>query len=116
MIRTKAVIDTGGHSTLANLALRDALSGHHVNTYSKPNQVVGATKAVQDGQMIATPTIEFGPIKITRQHFTTYVDAYIFTHWDLTKEPAILIGMDTLGRLDTLIIDFRRRELQIRTH
>jgi predicted aspartyl protease len=114
-IRTKAVIDTGGQSTLANLALRDALARRHFKTISRPNQVVGATNDVQEGEMIATPTIEFGPIKILANTFT-YVDAYIFTHWQLTAEPAILLGMDTLGRLDTLIIDFRRRELQIRTH
>jgi len=30
------------------------------------------------------------------------------------SQPAILIGMDTLGLLDTLIIDYRRHELQIR--
>ena len=29
-------------------------------------------------------------------------------------EPAMLIGMDALGLLDTLIIDYRRHELQIR--
>jgi hypothetical protein len=27
-----------------------------------------------------------------------------------------LIGMDTLGLLDTLIIDYRRHELQLRMH
>jgi hypothetical protein len=34
----------------------------------------------------------------------------------LTQEPALLIGMDTLGLLDALIIDYRRRELQLRMH
>jgi len=29
-------------------------------------------------------------------------------------EPAILIGMDALGLLDTLVIDYRRHELQMR--
>jgi hypothetical protein len=34
---------------------------------------------------------------------------HIFDHWKLTKEPAVLIGMDVLGLLDTLIIDYRLR-------
>jgi hypothetical protein len=38
----------------------------------------------------------------------------IFKQWQLSKEPAILIGMDALGVLDTLVIDYRRHELQIR--
>jgi hypothetical protein len=32
----------------------------------------------------------------------------------MTKEPALLIGMDALGLLDVLIIDYRRNELQLR--
>jgi hypothetical protein len=32
----------------------------------------------------------------------------------LRDQPAILIGMDVLGVLDTLIIDYQRREAQIR--
>jgi len=40
----------------------------------------------------------------------------IFEHWRLTQEPALLLGMDALGLLDALIIDYRRRELQLRTH
>jgi hypothetical protein len=39
---------------------------------------------------------------------------HIFGHWHLTKEPAVLIGMDVLGLLDTFIIDYRRHELQFR--
>jgi hypothetical protein len=38
----------------------------------------------------------------------------IFDHWKLTREPVLLIGMDAIGLLDTVIIDYRRRELQIR--
>jgi hypothetical protein len=38
----------------------------------------------------------------------------IFDYWKLNNEPTLLIGMDALGLLDTLIIDYRRHELQIR--
>jgi hypothetical protein len=44
----------------------------------------------------------------------TFADLYIFRQWNLTREPAILIGMDALGVLDTLIIDYRRHELHMR--
>lgn len=110
----KAILDTGGQVTVANLALRDALARRRSPLETKPSQIVGATKDVQDGELIATPAIEFGPIKILASSFT-FVDAYIFTQWKLTKEPTVLIGMDALGRLDTLIIDFQRHELQVRT-
>jgi len=44
----------------------------------------------------------------------TFGDMYIFKQWNLLREPAILIGMDALGLLDTLVIDYRRHELQMR--
>ena len=44
----------------------------------------------------------------------TFADFAIFEHWKMTEEPAMLIGMDVLGLLDTLIIDYRRKELQVK--
>jgi len=114
-VRAKAVIDTGGQATLGNLALRDALLKRHPHALSRPNEVVGATLDMQSGDTMATPAIHFSRLEIMPSSFT-YLDAKIFSHWEMTAEPAILLGMDTLGRLDTLIIDFRRRELQIRTN
>ena len=39
---------------------------------------------------------------------------HIFEHWGMVDEPALLIGMDILGLLDTLVIDYRRMELHIK--
>ena len=44
----------------------------------------------------------------------TFADFEIFEYWEMTDEPAMLIGMDVLGLVDTLIIDYRRRELQVK--
>jgi hypothetical protein len=49
-----------------------------------------------------------------RYRDVSYGDMRIFEHWRLTDEPAMLVGMDALGLLDTLVIDYRRHELQIR--
>jgi predicted aspartyl protease len=114
-VRAKAILDTGGQITVANLALRNVLALHNYHKKSTPNQIFGATKEMQEGELISTPAIELGPIRIQASQLT-YVDAYIFKHWQLTDEPAVLIGMDALGQLDTLIIDFRRHELQLRTN
>jgi hypothetical protein len=32
----------------------------------------------------------------------------------MTEDPALLIGMDIIGLLDTLIIDYKRKELHLR--
>ena len=43
-----------------------------------------------------------------------FSDLHIFEHWQLLSKPALIIGMDVLGALDTLVIDYRRDELQIK--
>ena len=113
-VRTKAIIDTGGQTTIANLALRNALALQRHAAGGKPDQIIGATLAIEDGMVIATPAIHFGPIQMLDPG-VTFADMYIFKQWNLTREPAILIGMDALGVLDTLVIDYRRHELHMRT-
>lgn len=118
-IRTKAIIDTGGQVTIANLALRQALETRWSRLRSHPNEIVGVTTDVQRGDYARTPPLEMrasdqsGNIEI-RYRDVTFGDMRIFEHWHLTGEPVMLIGMDALGLLDTLIIDYRRHELQIR--
>ena len=113
-VSAKAIIDTGGQATIGNLALRNALSAHDLGFFrGRPDQIVGATMAVENGELIDTPAIEMGPLQI-RDYGVTFADVYIFRHWRYTSEPAIMIGMDALGTLDTLIIDYRRKELQVR--
>ena len=112
-VRAKAIIDTGGQTTIANLALRDALAGRSLAFRGKPDQVIGATKDIQSGEIIAMPAIRIGTIQILDSG-VTFGDMYIFKQWHMSREPAILIGMDALGLLDTLVIDYRRHELQIR--
>ena len=113
-IRAKAVIDTGGQVTIANLALRDALAQRNGTPKGKVDLIQGATKDIQKGELLDdTPAISIGSIQI-HDPSVTYGDLYIFKQWKLLNEPAILIGMDSLGLLDTLIIDYRRHELQLR--
>jgi hypothetical protein len=113
-VRTKAIIDTGGQTTIGNIALRDALADHQLGFRGRPDEIQGATLAIQKGELISAPAIEMGPIQM-RDDGVTFADVYIFQHWKFRSEPAIMIGMDALGTLDTLIIDYRRKELQIRT-
>jgi hypothetical protein len=112
-VRVKAIIDTGGQTTIANLALKHALSDHSIQFRGRPDQIIGATKEVQNGEIMPMPAIAFGSIQILDPG-VTFADVYIFKQWKLLNEPAILIGMDALGLLDTLVIDYRRHELQMR--
>ena len=111
-VRAKAIIDTGGEVTVANLAMRQALSRRSVRNMSV-DMIEGVTKDIEEGEGYAPPQIAFGTLEIRSQHMT-FADMNIFKHWHLTDEPALLIGLDVIGLLDTLVIDYQRHELQLR--
>jgi hypothetical protein len=113
-VRTKAIIDTGGQSTIGNMALRAALAERALMFHGRPDEIQGATLEIERGELVSAPAIEMGQIEM-RDSGVTFADVHIFKHWNYVHEPAIMIGMDALGTLDTLIIDYRRKELQIRT-
>ena len=114
-VPVKAIIDTGGQVTLGNQALRLALAERRGDGIQdgKLDQVFGATLDMQVGTRLETPALRLGTLMV-RSPAMTFADFEIFKHWKMTGEPAMLIGMDVLGLLDTLIIDYRRRELQVK--
>lgn len=112
-IRVRGIIDTGAQQTTANPALRRALDRRGRQGDPRPEGVIGVSGDVQAGTSLAVPPIVLGGVAI-RNARITFADLKIFDHWELTEEPAVLIGMDVWGVLDTMIIDYRRRELQIR--
>ncbi len=111
-IKAKAIVDTGAQRTVGNNALRNALVRRNYSKVS-PEDIIGVTLDAQRGQNIATPPIEFNGFKIHDAR-VTFGDMFLFEHWKLTNEPTLLIGMDVLGLVDVLIIDYKMRELQIR--
>ena len=111
-VRVHAVIDTGAERSIGNEALRRALVSRHAQ--GTPDQIFDVTTHVQGGEMFESPPIEMGGLEIHGASIT-YGEVRIFEHWQLTQQPTLLIGMDALGLLDELIIDYRRRELQLKT-
>lgn len=112
-VRTIGVIDTGAQRTVGNLALRDALLRGRERREVQES-IIGITQDVQQGTLLRVPPIAAGKLTI-RSAGMTFTDLHIFELWGLTEQPAVLIGMDVLGVLDTLVIDYRRSELHLRT-
>jgi hypothetical protein len=110
-VKTKAIIDTGSPQSLGNVALREALKRTPEDLPKA--EVVGVTLDVEYADRVRMPTIYMDEI-IIRNATMSFGDVYIFQHWKLTNEPAILLGMDVIGVLEQLIIDYRTRELHIK--
>jgi len=109
-----AVIDTGAQATVGNLALREALARRIKAAEPGEETIIGVTQDIQTADRVRVRSIYAGDL-LVRNAEILFTDLHIFDHWQLRSEPAVLIGMDILGVLDTLIIDYRRNELHLRT-
>ncbi len=110
-VRTKAILDTGAQVTIGNNSLRAALAKKEAQGIA--NTIIGVTLDSQQGETLHAPPVSIGDISI-RGMRVTFGDIHIFDVWKMNDDPAILIGMDIIGLLDVLIIDYRRRELHLR--
>jgi predicted aspartyl protease len=110
-VRTKAMLDTGAQATIGNTRLREALV--RKARRGELDTIIGVTLAEQIGETFDAPPVDIEGVTI-RGMRVTFGDIHIFDAWDLTREPAMLVGMDIIGLLDELIIDYKRRELYLK--
>jgi predicted aspartyl protease len=112
-IPVKVIIDTGAERTMGNLKLRAAIVEESSEKVELETTVRGATMDVGEGTYFNAPTISIGPARL--QHLpVTFADLHVFELWGLTGEPALVVGMDVLGALERFIVDYRRREFQMK--
>jgi hypothetical protein len=111
--RVQAIIDSGAERSLGNLALLNALNlQQKAEDPSTATHVFGATSHRANGNLLKTPTIFLGELEVADLR-VTFGDFDVFRLWNLENEPAIVIGMDVLGTVDALMIDYRRGELRV---
>jgi len=110
-----AVIDTGASHTLGNPALYAALTRRTRSPTPPPTaDVIDATQTLESGNVRVVSPIELGQVKVTNTA-VTFGDFQVFRLWGLQERPALLLGMDVLGTLQELTIDYRRRVVLFRT-
>ncbi len=112
-VRTTALIDSGAQVTVGNLALREALARRRGAPDQFDDAIIGVTEDIQQAVRVRIPSIVAGDLLVKNAEIM-FSDLHIFEHWQLVSKPALIIGMDVLGALDTLVIDYRRNELQIK--
>jgi hypothetical protein len=111
-IAAKGIIATGSQVTVGNSAMFNAVR-YHQRGPGISEQIEGVTTDVQTGEAFDLPPILIGTLGIQGAR-AIYGDMRIFETWKMTREPVLLIGMDTIGQLDNVVIDYRLRELQVR--
>jgi hypothetical protein len=113
-IRTVALIDTGSQATVGNFALRQALARRRDPHDVFDTSLIGVTEDIQNATRVRVPSISAGKLLVKNAEIL-FSDLQIFDYWQLNDQPTLLIGMDVLGVVDALVIDYRRKELHFRT-
>jgi predicted aspartyl protease len=111
-IRAKAVIDTGAERSLGNLALQNAMNKGHKKREPVSAVVHGATPDIADGDVQEIRECTIGDMTLSNLE-VIFADFHVFKLWGLDQQPAMLIGMDMLGVLERLVIDYRRNEVSM---
>ncbi|MGH8202426.1 MAG: aspartyl protease family protein [Steroidobacteraceae bacterium] len=110
-IPVAAVIDTGATETLGNAALRKALL-HEAAAEAAGAQIYGVTRQISRGGIAASPQISLGPAAILGLR-VVYSDIPIFKTWHLDSQPALIIGMNALGVVQAMVLDYPRSQVYL---
>jgi predicted aspartyl protease len=112
-VKVAAIIDTGAERTLGNRALLEAAGlQKKLLDPDTATQVRAATTHVVPGNILKTPPFRMGGVYITNMT-VVFGDFEVFEMWELTEEPAIVVGMDVLGTTQAMMIDFERQQLHV---
>ncbi|MBC8026646.1 MAG: clan AA aspartic protease [Steroidobacteraceae bacterium] len=112
-VRAVAIIDTGAERSLGNPALLAALRERKkISLDSNRTQVYSATSQIVFGDLLVTPSLRMGGLSVGRFH-VVYGDFEVFKIWDVADRPAIVLGIDVLGQMDAIMIDYTRSEVLV---
>jgi predicted aspartyl protease len=114
-VRARCILDTGCDTTIINQALFDAIRSPAVlrRRNAVPPKIVGVTNQELGGLWANLPDIDLIGLKI-RRLTAVAANAPVFDLWNLSQTPAMLVGMDILSQVETLVIDYGRREVELR--
>jgi len=113
-IHLKAVIDTGAERTLCNVPLQKALFERQGKDrgVARVTSVYGATEDTVKGEIVQAPIVSIGTLRIANMDVVCG-NFHIFDVWGMADKPAIILGMDVLGTVSALGIDFKHQDLYV---
>jgi predicted aspartyl protease len=111
-VLVKAIIDTGADATIGNIALQKAIDTDQARKASS-DQIVGAGNNDQPGHTAPLPPLALGPLRIQGAR-VSFGNVPVFEYFGLTRVPAMLIGMDIIGSLSSVALDYAHRTVQVR--
>lgn len=105
-IPTRLMLDTGAKSCIANKTLNAALRKQYPRQLRLDNaSISGVTGHRVPGQLVFLPKLDMKAFTVEDASCIA-ADAAIFDLWGLNKEPAMIVGVDLLSRLESFSIDY----------
>jgi predicted aspartyl protease len=108
-----AFLDSGAQNTIGNMALRSLAVARNPTSIWTPTPIVSATGQTIEAQMADLPQLRVGGMRLPNWP-VAFADLHTFQMWNLTRQPAILLGVDVLSRFQWVCLDFSRNEVRFR--
>jgi predicted aspartyl protease len=104
------VLDTGAQNSVGNSKLRKLLERNRTKPM-KPIQMVSVTGGITLADYTSINSVRVGGVRITNAPMA-FADAHPFKKFELTRRPAMLLGMDILRNFNRVTIDFANRKIR----
>jgi predicted aspartyl protease len=108
-----AFLDSGAQDTIGNMALRELAITRSPTSLWSMVPVLSATGQTINAEMADLPQLRVGGLHLPNWP-VAFADLHTFQLWDLTKTPALLLGVDVLSRFEYVSLDFARGEVRFR--
>jgi predicted aspartyl protease len=107
------LIDTGADTSLANMALYNALQSRARRQRTIPSRAFTANRPILLDRAIIIPELEVSEMEVA--NFGAYAgDFHVFALWEMLDEPTLLLGMDVLREARAMAIDYGRQTVYFR--
>lgn len=110
--RVAVMVDTGAETTVGNTALRNLVKARRGSLGFQDAVIEGVTGEKMVGQSGLVPEFRLGALVI-RNLRIVYADLHPFALFDLTRQPAMLMGMDVLRFFEEVELDFGKSEVRL---
>lgn len=109
--KVDVVVDTGSQVSVGNAALQTMMIGRKPKK-ARPIEIIGVTGGRIDGKYTFAREIKLGGATIHNMPIA-FADAPIFRTLQLTKRPAMMLGMDALQMFDRVSVDFASKKVKL---
>jgi hypothetical protein len=108
-----AFLDSGAENTIGNMALRELALTRNPTSRWSATPIVSATGQTISAEIADLPRLRVGGMRLPSWP-VAFANLHTFQMWNLTRKPAILLGVDVLSRFQSVCLDFARNEVRFR--